>query len=87
MKARCEGEEFTPSFSVGDPKISAKKADIVNDDKGTFGLDTKNNANQSYSHLRSHIRKKKTRRHRLGVNPKIWWRSRPPKYLSRKMGR
>ena len=41
MKAHCEGEEFTPSFSVGDPKISEKKDDVVNGDKGNFGLDPK----------------------------------------------
>ena len=41
MKAHCEGEEFTPSFSVVDPKICAKKADVVNGDKGPFGLDPK----------------------------------------------
>ena len=34
MEAHCEAEEFTPSFSIGDPKISAKKDDVVNDDKG-----------------------------------------------------
>ena len=47
----------------------------------------KRKTNQSYSHLRSHIRKKKTRPHHLGVNQKIWWRSRPPNYLYKKMGR
>ena len=37
MKAHFEGEEFTPSFYVGDPKISAKKDDVFNGDKGPFG--------------------------------------------------
>ena len=32
MKAHCEGEEFTPTFSVGDPKISAKIDDVFNGD-------------------------------------------------------
>ena len=41
MKAHCEGEEFTPSFSVGDPKISEKKANVFNYDNGTFGSDPK----------------------------------------------
>ena len=41
MKAHYEGEEFAPSFSVGDPKISAKKVDVVNGDKGHFGSDPK----------------------------------------------
>ena len=43
-----------------------------------------NNTNHSYSHLTSHIRKKNTKPHRLGVNYKSWWRSKPPKYLYRK---
>ena len=33
--------------------------------------------NHSYSHLLSHIRKKKTRPHHLGVKQKIWWTSMP----------
>ena len=41
MKAHCEGEEFTPSFSIGDPKINEKKAYVVNGDKGPFGSDPK----------------------------------------------
>ena len=32
-KANYEGDNFTPSFSVGDHTISAKKGDIVNDNK------------------------------------------------------
>ena len=41
MKDSCEGDEFTPSFSVGDHKIIAKEGDVVNGDKEYFGLDTK----------------------------------------------
>ena len=32
----CEGDEFTPSFFVGDHKIIAKEGDVVNGDKGSF---------------------------------------------------
>ena len=41
MKDNCEGDEFTPSFSVGDHKINAQKGDVVNGDKEYFGSDTK----------------------------------------------
>ena len=37
MKDNCEGDEFTPNFSVGDHKISAKRADVFNGDKEYFG--------------------------------------------------
>ena len=41
MKDNCEGDEFAPSFSVSKPKINAEKGDNVNDDKGYFVSDTK----------------------------------------------
>ena len=41
MKDDCEGDEFTPSFSVGDDKISATKGDVVNNAKEYFGSDPK----------------------------------------------
>ena len=37
MKDNGEGKEFTPSFFVGEPKISAKEGGVVNNDKGYFG--------------------------------------------------
>ena len=42
-KANCEGDKFTPSFSIVDHTISANKGDIVNDDnmvKEYFGSDS-----------------------------------------------
>ena len=41
MKANGEGKEFTPSFSVGEHKISTQEGDVVNDEEGYFGLDPK----------------------------------------------
>ena len=41
MKGNYEGDEFTPSFSVGDNKISATKGDVVNGAKEYFGSDPK----------------------------------------------
>ena len=41
MKDNGEGKEFTPSFSTGEPKISAEEGEIVNDDDGYFGSYTK----------------------------------------------
>ena len=41
MKDNGEGKKFTPSFSIGEPKISAEEGEVVNDDNGYFGLDTK----------------------------------------------
>ena len=41
MNDNCEGDELSPSFSVSEPKINAKEGDTVNDDKGYFGLDPK----------------------------------------------
>ena len=40
-KANCEGDKFTPSFSVGDHKINEKKGEVVNGDKVYFGSDPK----------------------------------------------
>ena len=37
MKDNNEGDEFTPSFYVGEQKISAREDDVVNDDKVYFG--------------------------------------------------
>ena len=37
MKDNGEGEEFSPSFSVGEDQISAKEGDVVHDDKLYFG--------------------------------------------------
>ena len=37
MKDNGEGKEFTPSFSIGEPKISAEEGEVVNDDNGYFG--------------------------------------------------
>ena len=37
MKDNGEGKEFTPSFSIGEPKISAEEGKVVNDDHGYFG--------------------------------------------------
>ena len=36
MKDNCEGDEITPSFSVGDHKTIAKEDDVVNGDEGYF---------------------------------------------------
>ena len=52
MKAHCEGEEFTPRLSVGDTKISAKKANVFNGDKGPFGSYPKE---ENISYLKSLI--------------------------------
>ena len=41
MKDCGEKKQFSPSFSVGDPKSSAKNDDVVNGDKGTCGSDPK----------------------------------------------
>ena len=32
IKANCERDKFTPSFSVGDHKISAKKGEVIKGD-------------------------------------------------------
>ena len=37
MKDNCEGDEFTPSFSIGGHKIIAKEGDVVNGFKEYFG--------------------------------------------------
>ena len=34
MKENYEGDEITPSFSVGDHKIIAKEDDVFNGDEG-----------------------------------------------------
>ena len=81
-KANCEGDKFTPSFLVGDHTIIAKKGEgfnVYNMVKEYFGSDPKGGYKSEL--FLSHIRKKKTRPRRLGVNQKMWWRSRPPKYL------
>ena len=36
MKDNCEGDEITPSFSVGDHKTIAKEDYVVNGDEGYF---------------------------------------------------
>ena len=36
MKDNCEGDEFTPSFFVGDNKIIAMEGDVFNGDKAYF---------------------------------------------------
>ena len=41
MKDNCEGDDFTPSLSVGDHKINAKEGDVVNGDKEYFWWDPK----------------------------------------------
>ena len=41
MKENCERDEFTHSLSVGEQKIGAKQGNVVNGDKGYFGLDPK----------------------------------------------
>ena len=38
MKDNFEGDEITPSFSVGDHKTIAKEEVVVNDDEGYFVL-------------------------------------------------
>ena len=35
-KANCEGNEFSPSFFVGEHQISAKEGDVVHNDKVDF---------------------------------------------------
>ena len=40
MKDNCEGDEFTPSFFVGDNKIIAMEGDVFNGDKAYFGRKT-----------------------------------------------
>ena len=37
MKDNCERDDFTPSLSVGEHKISANQGDVFNGDKGYFG--------------------------------------------------
>ena len=37
MKDNCEGDEFTPSFSLGDHKSIEKECYVVNDDKAYLG--------------------------------------------------
>ena len=41
MKENCEGDEITPSFSVGDHKTIAKDDDDVNGDEEYFISDPK----------------------------------------------
>ena len=41
MKGNCEGDEFTPSFSVGDHNIIAKGCAVINGIKEYFGSDQK----------------------------------------------
>ena len=41
MKDNCEGDEITPSFSVGDHKTIAKEDDVFNGDEGYFVSDPK----------------------------------------------
>ena len=41
MKDNCEGDEITPSFSVGDHKTIAKEGDVFNGGEGYFTSDTK----------------------------------------------
>ena len=41
MEDNCEGDEITPSFSVGDHKTMEKEGNVVNGDEGYFILDTK----------------------------------------------
>ena len=87
----CIGEgvedEGTSSFGVGDIHITAQVFRSCMG--GETYLDQIQNRykNKIYSRILSHGVKKKTRPHRLGVNQNIWWRSRPPKYLYRRMGR
>ena len=41
MKDNCEGDEITPSFSIGDHKTIAKEENVVNGDEGYFLSDPK----------------------------------------------
>ena len=41
MKDNYEGDEYSPSLLVSEPKINADEGDIANDDKGYFGSDPK----------------------------------------------
>ena len=37
MKDNCEGDEFSPSLPVSEPKINVEEGDNSNEDKGYFG--------------------------------------------------
>ena len=41
MKNNCERDEFTPSLSAREQIICEKQCDVVNGDKGSLGLDPK----------------------------------------------
>ena len=71
-------DECTSSFLVGDFQITAKDVGSCEGSETNFVSEPKEDYKSDLCHLLGFIMKKRTRPHHLGVNPIVWWKSRPP---------